>query len=291
MTLLNPYQRARLLLLTACLLCCALAWWISRLFGVPASPGFEAALLQQPSVAMAIVAAAAAALIGTAVGTLIAGPIRFNAGVFAAAMGLGAFSIRGGAMPQTIHWGLSHGSAAGLFTLLLVETLILGLILAVCFVAVLLLWSRGVLRDRQWDEPLEAPEIRANVWPAMAVQILAGGIGMLLLAPVADKGQVLAAVFLSSYGGAVLAQYLFPAPRHAWLWAAPILLGAIGYAVAIFSHDGVEIGILRGTFAALARPLPLDYASAGPVGAIMGHWLARRWQQQAADAVAAGPAQ
>jgi hypothetical protein len=29
----------------------------------------------------------------------------------------------------------------------------------------------------------------------------------------------------------------------------------------------------------LARALPLDYASAGPAGAILGYWMSRRWQR------------
>jgi hypothetical protein len=37
---------------------------------------------------------------------------------------------------------------------------------------------------------------------------------------------------------------------------------------------------MRGPFAGLVRPLPLDYASAGPAGAILGHWMSRKWQKE-----------
>jgi len=34
-----------------------------------------------------------------------------------------------------------------------------------------------------------------------------------------------------------------------------------------------------GLLAPLARPLPLDYASLGTAGAILGYWTSRQWQR------------
>ena len=34
-----------------------------------------------------------------------------------------------------------------------------------------------------------------------------------------------------------------------------------------------------GALAALGRPLPLDYASLGPAGAILGYWISRGWER------------
>ena len=40
------------------------------------------------------------------------------------------------------------------------------------------------------------------------------------------------------------------------------------------------IGLSRGSLLApLSRPLPLDYASVGPAGALIGYWMSRRWHR------------
>ena len=60
MALLSPYQRARLLLATAAVLCFCLFWWIGRFFDIPAHPGHEISLLLQPHASVAIVITAIA---------------------------------------------------------------------------------------------------------------------------------------------------------------------------------------------------------------------------------------
>ena len=37
------------------------------------------------------------------------------------------------------------------------------------------------------------------------------------------------------------------------------------------------LGIVGGMVPPLARPLPLDYASMGPAGAMLGYWVSRSW--------------
>ena len=37
---------------------------------------------------------------------------------------------------------------------------------------------------------------------------------------------------------------------------------------------------MGGILPALARPLPLDYATAGTAGALMGYWTSRKWQHE-----------
>ena len=54
----------------------------------------------------------------------------------------------------------------------------------------------------------------------------------------------------------------------------PLLTGVIGYALAAMGQvSNLNIGLPTGTVAALARPLPLDYASVGIAGAILGYWM------------------
>ena len=51
--------------------------------------------------------------------------------------------------------------------------------------------------------------------------------------------------------------------------------------VALASATGgySPVGDVRGYAPALARPLPLDYASAGVAGSLLGYWTGRRWQK------------
>jgi hypothetical protein len=280
MALLNSYQRARLLLLIACTASFILAWWSGGVFRMPAAPGLDVSLLQQPSPAGAIIVVALVVAICTILGTLIAGVIRFNAGMLTAAVAMAAFSIRGGSLRQTISWGLSLGGPSAIFARLMIETAILAVILAVCFSGVRMAWAAGWVKDRESGQPADTAEMHRNLWPSLAVQAVATAMGLLLLAPVEAKGQVLAALLMSSCGGSILAQYLFPTARSSPNWLAPLIVGMAGFALAIGQHPGVFTADLQGSFAAWARPLPLDYASAGPAGAILGHWMARRWQTQ-----------
>ena len=57
-----------------------------------------------------------------------------------------------------------------------------------------------------------------------------------------------------------------------WYWIAPLAAGTRGYIAGFKSPDGLETGDLTSTFAALCRVLPLDYASLGMAGVMVGYW-------------------
>jgi hypothetical protein len=62
-----------------------------------------------------------------------------------------------------------------------------------------------------------------------------------------------------------------------WFWCGPFVVGLIGYIMAASGQDSsLAIGSPTGFFAALARPLPIDYASMGPAGAIIGYWTVHK---------------
>ena len=63
-----------------------------------------------------------------------------------------------------------------------------------------------------------------------------------------------------------------------------VIVGVFGYLfayLAFCSTDPItwKSGTGGGTLAALARPLPLDYASLGTAGALVGYWTSRQWQR------------
>jgi len=64
----------------------------------------------------------------------------------------------------------------------------------------------------------------------------------------------------------------------------------IGYVSCYFRPDGIEVGRTSGYFAALARPLPLDYASVGVAGSLMGYWISSRWHHRAGGEHGGAPA-
>jgi hypothetical protein len=108
-------------------------------------------------------------------------------------------------------------------------------------------------------------------------QVALIGLIVLVLTATADKAQVLASVLIASVIGTGLAEHYFKGEKVApWLWAGPFIVGALGYLLTWMTGDAAvatETGRLTGTFAPLARPLPLDYASFGTAGALLGYWM------------------
>jgi hypothetical protein len=212
------------------------------------------------------------------IGTLIAGSIRFDAGLFSAAAGLLALSIAGGSIRGLM---LTAGSPA-LFMALAIETLLLGAIL-------LAGWQlQWILHRNEWLKPdgirdgvLDVPQPIVQKLLSLGVQVVVMTVAMLLLAQSDRQAQVIVAVGLSAFLGTLASYYVGPVQPSVWFWMGPIIVGTIGYVLTYANPGGWEIADPRGYFAALVRPLPLDYAGAGTLGALMGYWLSRRWQANA----------
>ncbi len=102
----------------------------------------------------------------------------------------------------------------------------------------------------------------------------------LLFVQTDSKKQVLASVFIAGLAGTSVAESYFADRRTArWYWVGPVVVGVIGYIAIWITIPKFEDGnrLLDDlTFAALARALPLDYASAGMFGALMGYWMSGR---------------
>jgi hypothetical protein len=272
---LSTYYRTRLLVLTAATVCFILFWWAGRAFGIPIHPGYQASLLLQPSPAADLLVVAVLMAACVAVGTILAGSVQRDAGLAAACLGLMAWSFRGGDSERTWFWGLAVGKAPqGLFMNLFLEMLILALIITACWLGLRMLQDRGIL-DQGGQKTADDPP-RAGLL-ALVVQVVAGAVVVMLVAQSTAKLQVMAAAFLCGLAGPMVSRWLVPTSARGWHFAAPLIVGMIGYLAAGADPAGTATGDLSGTLAALARPLPLDYASAGPAGAILGHWMARHW--------------
>jgi hypothetical protein len=269
--------RARTLLIVAAVVCFLIFWWVGALIGFPSWRMPAASFLDQPSLwrgILELIVAGIAVVVCLGIGFLIAGRIRVDAALFAASAGLTAMSIRGGTLGDLLRSG---GSPATYLLLLLEAILLFAIMVGAWIVQCRLNQAAGFPADSAhdgFDEPDEPIGQKLTATVATALGML---VAMAILSQADDKAQVLCSVALSGLIGATIAHTLFPVRPSVWFWTGPLLIAAVGYLFAFFWPQGWQIGLVGGQFAALARPLPLDYASAGTAGALLGYWLSRQW--------------
>lgn len=274
-------NREKTVLAIASAACAFLFLLASRWFGLPRHPGYEMSLAQGPTAAVDLLLVGVIVFTATGIGAVIAGSIRFDAGLFAAAVGLAALSCRGGPMRHVTQ------AAAGraVFLALAVELFILGALLGLCWFGLWLLYRRGRLAgDAARDGLRDQPHAIGERLVALLTQGGVMAVLVLLIARTDEKKQVLAAVGIASFVATLLAYAVSPVRPSVWYWAGPVVVGVAGYAAAYFTWGSTDplvwkSGTGGGALAALARPLPLDYASLGTAGAIAGYWTSRQWQR------------
>ena len=275
--MLSPYNRARVLLVTSALLCFGLFYLAGAVFSIPYHRAFEMSYMQQPHPTAGLVVTAVVMVGSVLLGSLIAGSIRLDAGLVAATLGLTALSIRGGPM----HCVLQAASSPGIHVLLGIELLILYAIIVLAWSVLWRLHEKGWLQGDAFRDGIEdTDDSLSTKLLAAATQVVVMTLGVMLLAPSDAKAQVLAAVGISAFLATAASHSLFPVRPSIWYWIGPLMVGVFGYGAAYFNGDDAwKIGVIRGLFAPLARPLPLDYASVGTAGAILAYWMSRRWQR------------
>lgn len=260
----------------ACVLFDAASQWLA----IPQIPGFDGSLLRQPSPFLSVVAIAILLGLATIMGTLLAGAVRFEAGLCAAAVGLAVISIRSGTIRNVL---FDANGDAMVYVTLMVETIILGLIMLGIWYG-LWIWGRaGVVRAEETPraDELRASSERSTRIGALVTHFVATALILSLICQSEAKNQAFATVGLASLCGTLLAYPSFPCRPSIWFWISPFAVGILGYALAAAGQDGsLATASPQGFFAGLARPLPLDYASMGPAGAIIGYWMMRNRPQQ-----------
>lgn len=265
---------SRTLLTIGSLVCIALFYGASRQFHIPAEPGFSASLLQQPGWIAALLVTAITFVVATLVGSVITGRIHREAGFFCAAIGLATLSCRGGAM----HFVLFDASSRSVYLMLAAEMVVLSAIVTLGW-TILDQWPIGTRA-----EPAPLPPAKSDqkyLSTAMHALIM---IAMLSLMARSDaKVQVLASVGIASLLASMGAQWFSPVSPSPWLWSSPLIVGCFGYIWGYFSPAGMDIGRTTGYFAALERPLPLDYASVGVAGAVLGYWMSLKRPHRASE--------
>lgn len=257
-----------------------LTLWIARTLEIPGTPERAGTLLQQANWALAVVLACAAVLGTSVIAAIIASRLHYDGGLFCGCVALAALSTELGPM----RFALFGASSKAIFAGCAVELLVLG-------GAVALAWSllrRGA--QTGWLPPEDPLDSEPDDLPidqkllATAAQAIITLVVLMLLSNADTKKQTIAVVGLASYLGALGAHHFVSAQPSVWFLIGPIAVGVFGYLAQYMGGGEWVIGDPRGFFAPLVRPMPLDYAGAGPAGALLGYWTSRHWQHTAANA-------
>lgn len=262
-------MRDRVSLAVGSILCLAITIWLSRLFDVPDAVGRSGSLLQQLNWPVAIGLIWIVVIGGAVLASLIASGQHYDGGLFCACVGLAPLAARLGPSRYALFAATSP-----------IVYLAMSLELVLLFGGITLAW--GILRA--WRGHAELPADQAEEpldqkLLATAAQVIVSIILMMVLSQTDMPAQSLAAVGISSWLAALAAHHFVPTSPSAWFWAGPLIVGLIGYISQYFGPTDWVIGDARGFFGPLARPLPLDYASLGTAGALLGYWTSQRWQK------------
>ena len=80
---------------------------------------------------------------------------------------------------------------------------------------------------------------------------------MLLVCRSDAKMQTVVGVGVCAVAAAFIARQIVTIETLGWLWASPLLVALLGYLIAWMHPESIQIGVLHGAFAPLARPIPL----------------------------------
>jgi hypothetical protein len=278
----HPLSRPRIEKVTmtlACVLCIAGTLWLSNWLRTPGTPGAAGTILLEPNWPVALGAAWISIIGGAVVAAAIASRVNYDAGLFCACVGAIALALRYGTMRAALH----NASNPSVFALMAVETLALFAAVAVAWgilrsgMSAKLLPAEVIYFEEEPDEPLDQKLIAAAAHGVLMV------LGMMLFSQSDAKMQSLAAVGLASYLATLGAHQMVPIRPSFWFLLAPAAVGLIGYLTQWMRPGLWNIGDVGGFFAPLCRPIPLDYATVGPAGALLAYWTSHHWRHESIE--------
>jgi hypothetical protein len=272
------YLLTRTLLIAAAVVAGLIAVYGGAAANVPAAGETHPALLLQPSPYWAVIGVGLLMFLAAIAGTIIAGRVRPDAGIFAAGWVALTISWNSG----TIRDALFITPAAGTYLTLAMETALLALLLAVPQFLLRSAVRTGAIRpdhSRDGIAPADAglPNIAIAVAATAAIYV---ALSMLMVVTV-DKRQAIFGTAAAAFTAAAAVHY-FLAPRApAWAFWSGVMLGAVAAYLWAFARPGTpDIGVVT---IAPARALPLDHAAAAAVFAVYGYWSSRRWKRADAE--------
>jgi len=261
----------------------ALFLFASRTFHVPTFPGLGGSLLAEPGALLAFGVIAAALLLCVLVGTGIAGWMRFDAGLFCAAGGMAALSWRAGTVGDVLRQA-GPGGSTFIFIILALELSVLFALLGLGWSMLWWMHRQGWVKSEEIEDALEAESESVGMkWAALGIQAAVMAVIIMILGQSDTKVQAQFSVGVAAFIATWAACAIYPIGPSAWFWVGPLIVGVVGYVAAYFgtapADDVWKTGQITSALAPLARALPLDYATAGPVGALLAYWLVRKKSQ------------
>jgi len=270
----------------AVLLALCIGYAGARLFGFPADVGFNASILRQPSPIVAILGAAVTFGVASLAALPIVRRVHAEAAIAVGAVALARFSWRGGTISPT----LIEAGEKGVYLALALEVVVLfGIALALWFALRRFIPTSPTIQvdPKTEQELLEtraeslAPEPLDQKLLASATQIVVMIACMVILCRSKDKVQVFASVFFSSMLASWAAHRFISVRPGVWYWMGPMAVALLGYVSGFFAPTGLLVGDPGHYFAALARPLPLDYLAAGIAGSAWGYAMREAHREKA----------
>lgn len=275
----RPVWQTKWLLPAAAFLAYAVCWWLAGRLKTSRVFGFDGSLLATGHLWSNLAIALIAVVAGGVIGTIIAGSIRPDAGLFAAGFALLAVGNHGRSIVSVLQDVNGNRSIYLLFAL---ELVLLSVVMAACWWVLHRLQQHGHLHRDPARDGLADADLPPNAgWQELIRQVVVTAAVILIVAESEDRKQLIAAVGVGAFAGAFFPYWQHGARPSVWYWSGPLLVGVIGYLFAFVSPPhGFEIGRPDinggGILGALSRPLPLDYASMGPAGALAGYWMRRK---------------
>ncbi len=259
------------------LLCLTLAIWLGQTLNVPAVYAKAGSLLQQPAWQIAVATAWIALVAGSLLASIVAGHHHYDGGLFCACLGLAGLSVRMG--PS--RYALFNASGQAVFLSFAVELVLLFVAIGIAWLLLRRLADLGWLTPESTFEAGDTQEPLDQNLIAVTAQIVIMLLLLSILGQSDRKPQTLGAVGISAYIAALITHHFIVATRpSAWFWVGPLVVGLIGYLGQYINPSGLALGDIEGLFAPLARPAPLDYASLGVAGSLLGYWTSQRWHRE-----------
>lgn len=269
----------RIYLALVCGGCLALFYAVGPMLKWPTFLGCEASLLASSAPAAGAMAVVAGLVLCTVVATLLAGRLRYEAGFFAASVGLAAMANRGG----TVGALLRSAGGPHVYRSMLLESIGLLGLLSLAWQLLALLSQRGWLAPDTRLGSHDLPPSAGRYFLASALQAVVSGLLLLLLIQADNQKQVMASVFIASLAGGLVAHQSMPVRPSVPYWTGPFLVAIAGYTCAMRSPGHWAIGSPANALAAVS---PLAYSSVGTAGAIYGYWISRQWLEADQEAPA-----
>jgi hypothetical protein len=261
----------------------AIFWYVGRWAAGPVDPEGPITLISVEQGVIAMAELLGLAVVASGLAVAICGPGSASHGALAIAIGLAALSMRGAQLDSLVLYRLSAEVGVGVSpdpfprAALVAETWLWLALIAVGFVVGR--WVEGWFHEGSAylrSHPVErAPDVRQGFGAIAVVSLVAwvliaytmGGDAIPLL-----KGQIFFSVGLGFMVGAMIASWLFRLNSQVWLLAAVALVASGAYLFAGPDAQTLETARQAGTYVTLrpiVRPLPIEFASMGAVGALL----------------------